>query len=145
MINKEYNEKAINDVYRNAKIALQSINDLLPAVLDEDLKTELKVEYDGYNDVLSRVEKYMRSVKLEPKDIGVFKKAMMNMAIKMKTLCDKSRNQIAGMMVEGTGMGINELTAMKNQSNKLGEKVLAYLNELLELELEYEKKLRTYL
>ena len=37
----EYNLKAINDVYKNAHIAMQSISDLLPAITDHSLKKEL--------------------------------------------------------------------------------------------------------
>ena len=33
----EYNQKAINDIYKNAHIALQSISDLIPAVEDDDI------------------------------------------------------------------------------------------------------------
>ena len=32
----EYNVKAINDAYKNSRIALQSISDLLPEVKDEN-------------------------------------------------------------------------------------------------------------
>ena len=37
----EYNIKALNDVYKNAHIALQSISDLLPSVENEEIKKEL--------------------------------------------------------------------------------------------------------
>ena len=44
----DYNVKAINDVYKNAHIALQSISNLLPNVKDGGLKSELREEYEGY-------------------------------------------------------------------------------------------------
>ena len=40
MLDKEFNQKAINDVYKNAHLALQSISDLLPEVDDEEIKKE---------------------------------------------------------------------------------------------------------
>ena len=47
MTNKKYNEKALNDVYKNAHIALQSLSDLIPSVKDKELKkncaTSMKV------------------------------------------------------------------------------------------------------
>ena len=45
----DYNQKAINDVYKNAHIALQSIKDLLPQVDDVELKNELREQYEGYD------------------------------------------------------------------------------------------------
>ena len=82
---------------------------------------------------------------IEPKDVNPMKKAMLWTSIKMKTLVDNSRNQLADMMVKGTSMGINELTAMKNEGNNLDPGVLEILEELLSLEEEYEQRLKKYL
>ena len=87
----------------------------------------------------------MAEKKIEPKDINGFKKAMLFSSIKMKTLFNKSRNQVAEMMINGTVMGINELTAMINQENKLDDDVLMHIRNLLELEEKYEEQLKTYL
>ena len=145
MEKNEYNEKAINDVYKNAHIALQSISDLLPSVEDEDIKAELKEEYEGYEKVIGEVSTFMAENGIEPKDVNPFKKAMLWSSIKMKTLFDNSRNQVAEMMINGTVMGINELTAMKNEQTNLDQGVLELLEKLLKLEEEYEQRLKKYL
>ena len=141
----EYNQKAINDIYKNAHIALQSISDLIPAVEDDDIKNELSEEYEGYEKIIGKISSFMAENNLEPKDINPLKKAMMWGSIKMKTLFNSSRNQVAEMMINGTVMGINELTAMKNEGTNLDEGVLELLNELLALEEKYEQDLKQYL
>lgn len=141
----EYNLKAINDIYKNAHIAMQSISDLLPAITDEDLKNELQYEYEEYEDVINEISSYMKENSIEPEDIGLMKKAMLWGSIKMKTFFDKSKNQAAEMMIKGTVMGINELTAMKNEQDNLEAEILSLLEELLELEQNFEKRLRKYL
>ena len=123
MENTDYNVKAINDVYKNAHIALQSISDLLPEVVDDDIKAELQEEYDGYEKIIGDISTYMAEKGIEPKDVSPFKKAMLWSSIKMKTMFNNSRNQVAEMMINGTVMGINELSAMKNESSNLDEKV----------------------
>jgi hypothetical protein len=145
MENHEYNLKVINDVYKNAHIALQSISDLLPDVLDTELKAELKEEYEGYEKIISEISTLMAENDIEPKDINPFKKAMLWTSIKMKTMFNNSRNQIAEMMINGTVMGINELTAMKNESENINENILSLLNKLLSLEEDYEQRLKTFL
>ena len=145
MKKNEYNVKAINDAYKNAHIAMQSISDLLPNVTDAGLKKEMNEEYKGYREQIDKIADFMRENKITPKDIGGFKKTMLFCAIKMKTLFNKSKNRIAGMMVEGTGMGINELSAMKNESKNLDEGVLNTITELLKTEESYEKRLRKFL
>ena len=141
----EYNVKAINDVYKNAHLALQSISDLLPAVEDEDIKEELREQYEGYEKIIGNVSTFMAEKGVEPKDVNPFKKAMLWSSIKMKTMFNSSRNQVAEMMINGTVMGINELTAMKNEGSNLDEEVSSHLEALLSLEEEYEQRLKKYL
>lgn len=145
MDNLDYNTKAINDIYKNAHIAMQSIADLLPAVENLDIKKELQNQYDGYNNVINNISNFMEDNNIEPKDINPLKKAMLWGSIKMKTLMNNSQNQIAEMMINGTVMGINELTAMKNESKNLNNEVLSLLNELLALEEGYEQRLKKFL
>ena len=83
--------------------------------------------------------------KLKPKDINVFQKAFMWGSIKMKVLINGSKNQVAEMMIKGTVTGINELTAMKNESKNLDEGVKNLLLKLLKLEEDYQQKLKCYL
>ncbi len=141
----EYNQKAITDVYKNAHIALQSISDLIPEVDDEDIKEELKEEYEGYEKLIGEISSFMAENGVEPKDVNPLKKAMLWSSIKMKTLFDNSRNQVAEMMINGSVMGINELTAMKNESSNLDDGVKKHLEDLLSLEENYVERLKKFL
>ena len=141
----EYNTKAINDVYKNAHIALQSISDLLPSVDGDGIKDELKEQYEGYEKIIGEISTFMAEQGLEPKDINPFKKAMMWSGIKMYTMFDNSRTHVAEIMIKGTVMGITELTAMKNESENLDDEVLKFLDDLLTLEEEYEQRLKKFL
>lgn len=145
MVNSNVNCKAITDVYKNAHIALQSISDILPAVEDEKLKKELKDEYDGYEKIIGKISSYLAEKGIEPKDVNVFKKAMMWSSVKMKTLIDDSKNNIADMMIKGTVMGVNELAAMKNEEENYDKEVTDFISELLALEEGYHENLKKYL
>ena len=63
----------------------------------------------------------------------------------MKLLFSNSKNQIADMMIQGTTMGIIELTAMKNESSNLSEDVANAIDKLLRLEEEYLERLKKFL
>ncbi len=145
MDRKEFNEKAAIDVYKNANIALQSISDLLPDVDDKELKTELKNQYEGYEDIVGKIATRMNENGVKPVDVNPMKKAMLKGSIKMKTMFNHSRNQIAEMMLKGSTMGINELQAMQNESENLDPWVKESVDELLALEKNYEDNLRKYL
>lgn len=145
MISENVNRKAITDVYKNAHIALQSISDILPAVEDENLKKELKNEYDGYEKIIGEISSYLAEKNIEAKDVNVFKKAMMWSSVKMKTLIDDSKNNVTDMMIKGTVTGVNELTAMKNEKENYDEKVAAFIEELLTLEEGFHENLKKFL
>ncbi|MBO4252149.1 MAG: hypothetical protein J5911_05785 [Clostridia bacterium] len=141
----DYNIKAVNDAYKNAHIAMQSISDLLPDVKDEGLKKELAAEFKGYKTHINDISIFMQENELEPKDINAFKKTIMKGSIKMKTLFNGSKNNIADMMLKGTVMGINELSQMTNESENLDGEVATLISELLKTEESYEKRLRKFL
>ena len=141
----EYNQKAIDDGYKNARIALQSISDLLPNVDDNELKEELRSQYEGYEQIASKMSKYMSENGLEVKSINVVKKAMLWGSIKLKTLFNNSKNQIAEMMLKGTDMGIIELTAMLNEEKNLEPEIKDLLQELLYKEETYQERLKKFL
>ena len=141
----DYNTKAINDVYKNAHIALQSISDILPSVKDENLITELKEQYEGYDNVIGKISSYMAKEGIEPKDVNPIKKAMLWTSIKMKTIFNDSTNQIAEMMINGTVMGINELVAMQNEKSNLVPEIAEIVDELTALEEKYEQNLKKFL
>ena len=141
----DYNVKAVNDAYKNAHIAMQSISDLLPEVKDEGIKRELEEEFKGYETHINNVSAFMKENEIEPQDINAFKKAIMKGSIKMKTLFNDSKNQIADMMLKGTVMGINELSQMMNEKKNLDDNVKTLISELLKTEESYEKRLRKFL
>ena len=136
----------IGEVYRNASVALQSINDIMDKIEDNGLKAEIQKEYEGYESFISELTSYMTEKGYEIKDIGAMKKAMMWSAINMNTAFDQSKSHISQIMVKGTVMGITELTTLINNSDCLtDEKALEYAKRLLALEEEYEERLKKFL
>lgn len=146
MQDKKVNEEALINIYKNAHIALQSLSNITPEVEDLDLKQELLDEYEGYEKIIGEISRYMKENDIEPKDINPLKKAMLWSSIKMNTLTDRSKSHVADMMVQGTVMGIVELTQLKSESGSvLNEDVLDFADRLLKLEEGYEEKLKTFL
>lgn len=133
------------EIYRNTHYALQSISDILPETEDEQLREELKRMHDGYEKISGKAAMFGKENGVELKEPNPMKKAMMWGSIKMSTLKDNSRAHIAEMMTQGTVMGITALTRSINESSEQDERVKDLAEELLHLEQDYEKKLKSYL
>ena len=143
---KNIDHEVLTSIYKNAHIALQSISNVIGETDHPDMKKELNEEYEGYEKFIGELSAYMKSVSLEPKDIGAIKKAFMFTAIKMNTLTDDSKSHIAELMIKGTVMGITELIEIKNgHESELSEKTKEFLNGLLRLEEDYEQRLKKLL
>lgn len=69
-------EEILAELYRNGVLAMQSIEDILPAA-DEATKAELEREYGEYEKLVSRAAALAREKGICLKEPGPFKKAMM--------------------------------------------------------------------
>ena len=97
-------------IFKNAKMGSETIEDLID--INEDLKfrDELIYEKETYDDFVSKVNKIMKKMGKEAKDLSFFTEMQSYLMIKMETLKDKSSEHIAGMLMQGSTMGIVQIT-----------------------------------
>ena len=134
-INKEMITEYLNGVYQNIRTAIQSIEDILPQVIDADLKKELASEEDRYIALEKECELLAKANKIEGmKDNNWFEKARLWGSIKLSTMADKTNRNIAELMLMGTFMGY--LTCIKDQADHkdVSKEVDEILNNLKEFE-----------
>lgn len=134
-LKKEMLTEYINAVYQNIKTAIQSIEDILPKVKDEELKKELATEEDKYLVLEKECELLAKAEKIDGiKDNNWFEKARLWSSINMSTMSDKTTRHIAELMLIGTFMGV--LTCYKDQSDhkNISPEIDEIIGKLKELE-----------
>ena len=119
MFKNDINLDAINEVYRNANVALLSISNIIDEFEDGSLKKELSSEYEGYEKLIGEISAFMLEKGYEKKEVGAMKKLMMASAIKMNTAFDTSQNHIAELMIKRHRYG-NYRTLHFNKQLKSG-------------------------
>ncbi len=132
-VKKENLENYLNAVYQNIKTAVQSIDDLLPKVKDDNLKKELASQQDKYLALQKECEVLAQAEKLEKiKDNNWLEKARLWSSINLSTLTNKTTRHIAEMMLFGTFMGyitcVKDLSDHRNISKEVDE-ILTKLKE----------------
>ena len=138
--NKELVTEYLNAVYQNIKTAIQSIEDILPKVKDNDFKKELASEEDKYIVLEKECELLAKAEKIDGiKDNNFLEKLKLWGSINMSTMTDKTNRHIAELMLMGTFMGI--LTCEKDQADHQGispeiDEILSRLKELEKTNLE---------
>ena len=139
-------EEALAEIYRNAQLALQSISNILPQVEDWEVKAELQSEHEEYEKFSAKAAVLAKDKNIELKEPNPFKKMMMWGSIKMNTLTDNSRANIADMMVQGTVMGVTSLRTTASELDPDGDAdIIALLDEMIKREEQFEKKWKEFL
>lgn len=145
-IDKTKSKETAQMLYKNAHIALQSIDDVKKHTDDKKFNEELSFEYDGYEKYIGELSMYMSDNELMPKDINAFKKTMLSASIAMKAFSDDGISHLAEMMIKGTVMGVVELKQiLSEQKEEIDKALLSYVEELANLEENYEDRLKKFL
>ncbi len=135
-INKELMTEYINAVYQNIRTAIQSIEDIMPKVKNDDLKRELATEEDKYLLLEKECELLAKAERIEGlKDNNWFEKAKLWSSINMSTISDKTTRHIAELLLMGTFLGV--LTCYKDKADHSG--VSQELDEILDKLTELER------
>lgn len=136
----------VAEIYRNAQLALNSISDIMPEVEDGGIREEIMREHEEYEKVCSRAAQLALKYDIDLKEPNPIKKAMMWSAIKMGTASDNSAQNIAQMMIRGTVNGITSLkTSLTDGGKDMDAEVRKLLNDLINIEESFEKKLKKFL
>ncbi len=146
MTDKKINGQILNDLYKNAHTALQSINDLNEEITDLKFKNELKEQYDGYEKIIGEISSLMKENGIEAKDIGTIKKMMMKAAVKMNTAKSDNRSDLAEMMIKGTVTGVADIyRAIEANKEVIAPEVKKIAEKLARIEESYESRLKEFL
>ncbi len=131
------NLEVLNHIYQNAEMGATAISDINKVINDEPLKKQLTSQLNEYENFKNKASKEIRKAGEKPRGLSGFTKATSGMMIGINTLADKSQSHIAEMLIEGSTMGIVDITKCINdyQSSKdtLPESVLL-AKELLTFE-----------
>src|SRR5574344_458301 len=106
---KNKNEMLLNDVYKNIKTGLQTINLLTNKIFSQSLKEFVAEQYSDYDLILQEIKEKSKTEDVVLKDLNWFKKAGMWTSVNMNTLVNESTEHIAQMLILGTVMGVVDM------------------------------------
>ena len=133
-------------IYKNVKMASDSILNLMPKVKDPKLKNDLTVELSVYEAYASRAAKLLAEEGAKPEEEGTVTKFASKWGSMMNTMIDSTSTHIAEMIVEGATMGVNDMlkqirecenTSVSESAMKLARDVCAYEEKTIEEMKEY--------
>ena len=106
----EKNTHLLGSIYENAKMGESAINTILPSVENMELRGELYKQREGYRNFALTAAKELAKNQEQPPKTNLLNEAGAYIGIRMNTLRDNSNSHIAEMTINGSTMGIIQIT-----------------------------------
>ena len=107
-------EDFFGEIYKNAKMGADSIINLLPKVKDDGMRSAMTMQLDGYERYAARAQKELEARGVEAKEENVMMRLSARFGMAFNTMLDSTTIHIAEMMIEGSNMGITDMTKLLN-------------------------------
>ena len=135
----------LSEIYRGAKMGVQSINSLLSKVNDNKIYDELKYQLQSYEEIAN--EAYAELIKRNntPKDISLFNKMSVNMSVGINTFINNNPSHIADMLIKGNTMGVTGITKTLNSHQDSDPSIKGLADRFIELEQSNIDRLKKFL
>lgn len=137
----------LEQIYKNVKMGSESITSLLPKVKDERMISDLTTQLTGYQNFACRASDLLHSGGSSPKEESFMKKIPAKAGIMMNAAIDPTSSHIAEMMIQGSNMGIVDMTKYINESKRcnVSKEAVALANDVVTFEENNIQRLKAYL
>lgn len=136
-----------NHIYKNAEMGYDSISSVLPKVTDDRFRAELAMQMEGYKKLSETAAAKLKNANTPPKPISPIKKLPARAGIAVNTMFDSSVSHIAEIMINGSNMGIVDITKKLNTVNlqSCEEDALNLGRDIANFEQQNIERLKSYL
>ena len=145
MIELTGNSEFINYIHQNSQMGQNTIKQLITITEDDGFKTILENQFNEYKNIYEQSAQLLSETDKESKSISPITKISTYIMINMKTLNDKSPSHIAQMLIQGSTMGIIDITKKLKVYKDTEPKILELGNRLLQFEQASIEELKKYL
>jgi transcription elongation GreA/GreB family factor len=128
------NIELLNYIHQNAQMGIETIKQLLKETKDENMKNVLQKHLNEYQKFYDMADNKLKSKNIEPKELNLLSKAFTDLMINLKTLRDKSPSHMAEMLIQGSTMGIVDMTKKIKEYQGVEKETLDIANGLLQFE-----------
>ncbi|MBE6629520.1 MAG: hypothetical protein E7624_01560 [Ruminococcaceae bacterium] len=137
----------MSEIYKNTKMGSDAIINLLPCVRDDAMRSAMTRQLDGYEKYAARAAKHLEEEGICPKEENWFARISARIGMAFNTMVDSTGSHIAQMMVEGSNMGVTDLTKLLNTFEPRGSatEAVRLAHEVLEFEQHNLEVMRRYL
>ena len=136
------NIELLNYIYQNSEIGKDTLTQLIKMTTDENFKNNLQSQLNEYNSIFNEADEKLKSNNKESKSIGTLTKVSTYISINFNTLINKTPSHMAEMLIQGSTMGIIDITKKIKEYKSQDQTILGLANKLLQFEQKYIDELK---
>lgn len=137
--------EVLNEVYRNSKMAVDSIETLLSKIYDDEMALDLNHQAAYYRKIKDKTVMRLLEEGYQPDQKRTVNRAKVWAAIQANTILNSSTEHIADMLIQGNTKGITDLLKKVHANRNASPYSLELAEELMDFEQDNITKLKSYL
>ena len=137
--------KVLQEVQKNAGMAMKAIESLNGKVYDDDLAVQISRQGMQYSDIYNKATDQLIEGKAKSYQTSGLQEMMLKGAIAGNTLLNNSTGHIAEMMIQGSNRGLTDMWKIINHHENAGAASMEIAKELMDFEEKNIEKLKKYL
>jgi hypothetical protein len=140
------NTELLTYIHQNAEMGKDTISHLMTLTNDIGFKTMLQSQFREYNAINNISEKKLRARQKEARDVNPVTKAASYLSINLNTLTNKKPSHLSEMLIQGSTMGVIDITKKINEYQMTADKdVIELAGDLLRIEQRNIDECKKYL
>lgn len=139
------NKELLSGIYKLSQTGMEATKAVIQKTKPSALRDELEEQYNDYSDASAKTEQELIAEGVIPKDLSPLTKAIMWGSIKMHTLNEVSPEHIAEIMINGTTMGIVDLTKHIGECKNADQNLIGYAKDFIKNEERHIENLKVFL
>ncbi len=135
----------LGGICKLCETGMQAAETVIPKTSDPCLRKELEEQYSDYSKASAETRQALMKAGITPEKPGLISKGVMWGSIQLHTLTDTSPDHIAEIMLNGTNMGIIDLTRHISSCTSANKDTLRYAKDFLAGEERHADNLKAFL
>ena len=135
----------LEKTYQNASIGITAIEAVLDKTTNREFNQDLHKQLRDYQELADKSKQQLLMNGTKVKDNSIYTKAMMKGNVKLNTLMNSSDSHIAQMVIQGSTMGVTEMTKLLHASHHADGTSESIAKEFISKEEENIEVMKKYL
>lgn len=135
----------LKEVYQSCITAMDAIGILIPKTNSMTFRASLQQQQEEYHQLADEASMQLQGFRELPNENSVFSKLGMWTSVQMSTITNQNTEHFAELMINGSTMGIIEMTQLLNHTDGIDPHAKDLAERLLETEHNNIELMKSYL